>query len=347
MANRAFFRNLYNAQNQHFTNIVRRSGREAGTVASTDHTTKRKRADEEYGVYQPNFFPRIEYPKWETNTGENELVQCLFDQNDRCTIFDSDAVPDFDEPIAPVELQLDPSYEDFRLSPRSMMLASEPPALVQIDTAHMPLEPSSSTPIASCREGQEIPEFPQCAQNECNNEMLSLFDTECWVVNKSRRDLPPSSSQGPTESPALVQMNVMPTLTTHTETSQVVAPEPVTPPSMNNADNASTANPPRNRPFKNVRERRRRADMKNKFMQLYNLCCSKAVAPLTSCSGAEATGLLIPISGVAAHLALVNQEPSKVDILGDAISAFEALDKELSDLRTRNRELKMARLSLS
>lgn len=117
MASRAFFRNLYNAQNQHFTNVVRRSGREA--VASTESTTKRKRADEEYGMYQPNFLARIERPKWDS--GENELVSCLFDQNDRCTIFDSDAIPDFDEPVAPVapvELQLDPSYEDFRLSPR-------------------------------------------------------------------------------------------------------------------------------------------------------------------------------------------------------------------------------------
>lgn len=341
MANRAFFRNLYNAQNQHFTSIVRRSGREA--VASTDRTTKRKRADEEYGMYQPNFLARLERPRWDS--GENELISCLFDQNDRCTIFDSEAIPDFEEPMAPVELQLDPSYEDFRLSPRSMMIPSDPPALVQIDAAHAALEPSSSPSIASCRR-QEIPEFPQYGQNECNNEMLSLFDTDRWVVDKSRHDLPPSSSQGPTESPALVQMNVMPTLTTETETSQVVPP-PVTPPSLSNADSASSANPPRNRPFKNVRERRRRANMKNKFMQLYNLCCSKAVAPLTSNSAVEATGLLIPISGGGgAPLALVNQEPSKVEILGDAIKAFEALDKELSDLRTRNRELRMANLTL-
>ena len=112
-----------------------------------------------------------------------------------------------------------------------------------------------------------------------------------------------------------------------------------------NEYDASSANAPRNRPYKNVRERRRRADMKNKFMQLYNLCCSKAVAPLISQSGGEATGLLIPISG-GAPLTLLNQEPSKVDILGEAINAFEALDKELSGLRSRNRELKMGKLAL-
>merc|ERR1712232_425106 len=34
----------------------------------------------------------------------------------------------------------------------------------------------------------------------------------------------------------------------------------------------------RNRPFKNVRERRRRAQMKQKFMQLHTVCRSECIA---------------------------------------------------------------------
>ena len=135
MANRAFFRTVY-AQNQHLTNIVRRSGREA--VASTDRTTKRKRTDEEFAVNQPNLYytePASLRAKWEN--GE-DLVSCLFDQNDHCTIFDPDALfdSDVDEPIAPVELQLDPSLENFRLSPHK-------PVELQLDPSceHFTLSP--------------------------------------------------------------------------------------------------------------------------------------------------------------------------------------------------------------
>merc|ERR1712224_419698 len=145
-----------------------------------------------------------------------------------------------------------------------------------------------------------------------------------------RCKLTSSGPQVPKDSPALLQVNVA-------MTPRPAAAKPAPPP-MKNIHEATPASRPRNRPLKNVRERRRRAEMKNKFMHLYNLCCSKTVGSVVSQTSAEATGLLIPISGSGPPITLVNHEPSKVDILGDAIQAFQALDKELFELRARNRE---------
>merc|ERR1719421_2174426 len=93
----------------------------------------------------------------------------------------------------------------------------------------------------------------------------------------------------------------------------------------------------RARPLKNVRERRRRADLKSKFMQLHNLCCSKKITSIApKLNSPEATGLQIPIAHTHSHAdhyggvhTVANQEPSKVGILAQAIQTFQTLDKKL------------------
>ena len=105
MANRghAFIRGLY-AQNQNLTNLVRRSGREA--VVSTDSTPKRKRDDENLVAIDSLS------PSTESTIFESELYSCLFDQNNRCTIFDLDD-PSATTNVPAVEMEL----ERFKLSP--------------------------------------------------------------------------------------------------------------------------------------------------------------------------------------------------------------------------------------
>jgi len=82
------------------------------------------------------------------------------------------------------------------------------------------------------------------------------------------------------------------------------------------------------RPFKNVREKRRRAEIKSKYTQLYELCQSNA----------EAKGLLIPISRA--------KNPQKMNILCDAVKTMEAMQKELADLRARNKKLKCSQYDI-
>merc|ERR1712032_414719 len=123
MANRgqAIIRGLC-SQNHNLTNLVRRSGREA--VVSTDCGSKRKRAksDEKLVTVDGGF--------------ENDLYSCLFDQNNRCTIFDLDE-PSTATNVPAMEMEL----ERFKLSPSaSMAIPSEPPALIQLDTTMTPAE---------------------------------------------------------------------------------------------------------------------------------------------------------------------------------------------------------------
>lgn len=326
MANRshAFFRGLYaNAQNQHLTNIVRRSGREA--VASTDRAPKRKRTDEENVVLFGTSHPLL---TTEPTGLENDLFSCLFDQDNRCTIFD------LEDPSTKNVPSMEMEMERVKLSPCSIGIPSEPPALVQID------ETPSVEPLPE--EGGED-EGNEYSNSDIGKEVLSLFDPSVLIEDESapaihvptmemkRCKLSSARPKKPHESPALVQVNVTPT-------PAFVGAKAAPLTTKNTFELAP--NKPRNRPFKNVRERRRRLDMKNKFMQLYNLCCCKAVTSLQP--NPEATGLLIPISSSGPPLTLVNQEPSKVDILGEAIQAFEALDKELLKLRAHNRELRLS-----
>jgi len=86
----------------------------------------------------------------------------------------------------------------------------------------------------------------------------------------------------------------------------------------------------RKRPFKNVRERRRRAEIKDKLEELDDLCSSDAVTSI--------------VPRPSAAVGLFMREPNKlrkVDILCDGIHMLEAMDKELTKLRARNRELKI------
>lgn len=325
MANRghAFIRGLY-AQNQNLTNLVRRSGREA--VVSTDSTPKRKRDDENLVAIDSLS------PSTESTIFESELYSCLFDQNNRCTIFDLDD-PSATTNVPAVEMEL----ERFKLSPSSMDITpSEPPALIQLDTATTPAE-MKIAPLPS--ESETEPKIS-------DREIMSLFDPKIFLEDepdagiavptmemKSCR-LSPSRRKLPKESSTLMQLSVA-------SAPAIDAVRCAPAPTNKNIYEVAAAMRPRNRPFKNVRERKRRREMKSKYMQLYNLCFSKVVASVVSQPGAEATGLLIPISGSVPPLTLVNHEPSKVDVLGEAIQTFEALDKELSKLRSRNRQLRM------
>merc|ERR1712032_912123 len=91
----------------------------------------------------------------------------------------------------------------------------------------------------------------------------------------------------------------------------------------------------RKRPFKNVRERRRRAEIKTKFVELHN-----AIASATSQSICGAKRLLIAISENKDADKSTKQKPCKMEILGEAIESLEALNRELTELRARNTALK-------
>jgi len=86
----------------------------------------------------------------------------------------------------------------------------------------------------------------------------------------------------------------------------------------------------RKRPFKNIRERHRRAEIKDKLEELDDLCSSDAVASI------------VPRPSAAAGLYMGGtNKPRKVDILCDSIHMLAAMDNELMRLRARNKELKM------
>lgn len=348
----AFIRGLYaNAQNQHtFTSLVRRSGREAVASAERgDNQSKRKRTDEEN--VETTAIPFDQAPQQslfsagaELASFESELYSCLFDRNNRCTIFD------VDEPGTAMNI---PTMEmkRFKLSPSRMNVSSESPTLVSVNVTPTPPEVTNFAPLPM---GKVLITHGENAENRAEpalfeSELYSLFeqtnprifldDEPGTAVNVPTMEmkhckLSPSSINVSTESPALVQVNVTPT------PPEMTTFEPLP---MERACDTVAGTSSRNRPFKNVRERRRRAQMRNKFMQLYNLCCSKVVTSVVATPSAEATGLLIPISGHGAAHTLVN-EPSKVEVLVEAIQAFEALDKELTDLRARNSQLKAEKL---
>merc|ERR1712032_1423523 len=86
----------------------------------------------------------------------------------------------------------------------------------------------------------------------------------------------------------------------------------------------------RERPFKNVRERHRRAAIKDKLEELDDLCSSDAVASI----------IPRPSAAVGLYMGGTNK-PRKVDILCDSIHMLEAMDNELIKLRARNKQLKM------
>lgn len=94
----------------------------------------------------------------------------------------------------------------------------------------------------------------------------------------------------------------------------------------------------RKRPWKNVREKRRRAEIKDKYEQLYNLCQNSV----------DAKGLRIPLSGSDNRSKKKNSQKKnrhKMDILSDVVKSMEILDKQLIELRNRNKKLKSASAS--
>jgi len=85
----------------------------------------------------------------------------------------------------------------------------------------------------------------------------------------------------------------------------------------------------RKRPFKNVREKRRRGVMKDKYEELYNLCqdiLSKTVS--------------MPLLGIQDDASKSKKSRQKLEILGDVIALMQRMAKELSELRTHNKRLK-------
>lgn len=324
----AFIRGLYaNAQNQ-----LRRSGSRHRT--SHDPQPKRKRTDEENVDITPFDSPQSLFSAGAEYAPESELYSCLFDHDNRCTIFD-------DEPgtamNTPVEM----------LPPFSMDVSSGSPTFAQINLSPTPPEmtkftsfPVSKILIPHGKDADNKAE-PALFENELfscffdqNNECIFLADNPRIAMNvptmeMKRCKLSPSSPKVTSEAPALVQVNVTSTPSEKTKRTPLKVAK------------VSDALLGRTRPLKNVRERRRRAHMRGKFMQLYNLCCSKMVTSIIPAPSTEATGLLIPISGHGGAHTLVNNEPSKVEVLVEAIQALEAFDKELTDLKTRNRELMM------
>merc|ERR1711937_168236 len=119
------------------------------------------------------------------------------------------------------------------------------------------------------------------------------------------------------------------------EETQVVAKPTI---ERSRKSNGTTRVRIRKRPLKNVREKRRRAEIKDKYEQLYNLCQNSV----------DAKGLLIPLSSNDNRRRKKNSQkknPHKMDILSDVIKSMEILDKELVELRQRNKKLKSASAS--
>jgi len=85
----------------------------------------------------------------------------------------------------------------------------------------------------------------------------------------------------------------------------------------------------RKRPYKNVRERRRRAAIKDKLAELDDLCSSDAVTSI------------VPRPSAETRLMMGGPERArKMDILCDGFHILDVMGKELIKLRARNKELK-------
>jgi len=85
----------------------------------------------------------------------------------------------------------------------------------------------------------------------------------------------------------------------------------------------------RKRPYKNVRERRRRAAIKDKLAELDDLCSSDAVTSI------------VPRPSAETRLIMGGPERArKMDILCDGFHILDVMGKELIKLRARNKELK-------
>lgn len=98
---------------------------------------------------------------------------------------------------------------------------------------------------------------------------------------------------------------------------------------------SASAKPPvrKKRPFKALREKRRRAEIRNKYTQLRDLCQSSA----------EATGLLTAISGSEGgkkKRSKKSKNPEKVDILIAGFETLQALGQELVELKSHNERLR-------
>jgi len=86
----------------------------------------------------------------------------------------------------------------------------------------------------------------------------------------------------------------------------------------------------RKRPYKNIREKRRRASIASKLTELHAVCISDAVTSIVPRPRAKEP--IVPPEA---------DKPCKMDILCDSIRILEAMDKELMKLRARNKELNM------
>ena len=100
----------------------------------------------------------------------------------------------------------------------------------------------------------------------------------------------------------------------------------------------------RKRPFKNVRERERRARINNKLTELCDLCSSDAVTSIVPRPSAAMKELTSPSEGSGDEREGSPKSCSKMDILRDSFHIIEEMDKELIRLRARNKELKMRNL---
>jgi len=85
----------------------------------------------------------------------------------------------------------------------------------------------------------------------------------------------------------------------------------------------------RKRPYKNIREKRRRASIASKLTELHAVCISDAVTSI--------------VPRPRAKELIEADKPCKMDILRDSIRILEAMGKELIQLRAQNKELEMCK----
>jgi len=96
---------------------------------------------------------------------------------------------------------------------------------------------------------------------------------------------------------------------------------------------------PNNRPFKSVREKRRRRDLKNTLMELHRVCQSAAKLKGQQISTTES------VNATKKRKRRHKRMPNKVQILEDAVKSIAVLHNELTVLRIRNERLKTLQTS--
>ena len=288
-------RNTYSdfVLNQEFTNWE--------TFASTEHVQKQKqkqsrckRARDE--IWNANTFhgsPRPRAPSFEKS------FWCLFDQEDN--IFNNDSILDWDD-FRDTETQLNATPISSAMScstPATTCSKEAEPVLLDSDSDFVDFDIDSDfEPCSPCLEEATVAPTPP--------------RYTATVAPTPPRDTATVAPTPPLETAKCVQLIQQPT---QPKKRKLETPQCKS----------------RKRPYKNAREKRRRASIKDKLTELHAVCISNAFTSIVPFEQSDV--------GKAG-----TRKPSQMDILCDSIRIFKAMNKELIQLRARNNELRMRNL---